>query len=155
MTLLDAVRPEVDDLPDFLVARSNGDCPNQAEVFAAPFPPRLVPDFPNEDEVFEHHFTRRFDPDFIITVPSGTSIAFDALTASLKAGWGKSAGFAIDIEDVQIRAAGADLVVVTYVERQRDASKTPDTETARMSMAALRVHEGGFLWLHLQETWLG
>lgn len=109
--------------------------------------------FSDRDRGFQR-FAGVMDPGFVMVSPRGTSTPLDALSAGLRGAFGTwGAEESIEVSDVTLRHAHADLVLLTYVETQR----TPDKETARTSTVLMRQREAtpnGVGWLHVHETWM-
>ncbi len=99
-------------------------------------------------------FSDVMDPGFMIVSPRGTATALPELSAGLRGAFGSwSADEKIEVRDLQLRHAHADLALLTYVEAQHARGK----DTARLSTVLMRQDEGtpnGVRWLHLHETWL-
>ncbi len=108
--------------------------------------------FSDRERGFER-FTGVMDSGFVMVSPKGTAVGLDALCAGLRGAFGSwGAGDSIEVSEVTLRHAHADLVLLTYVETQR----TPDKETARLSTVLMRQREAtpnGVQWLHVHETW--
>lgn len=99
-------------------------------------------------------FAGVMDPGFVIVSPRGTATALPALSEGLRGAFGSwTEGSSIEVAEITGRHVHADLVALTYVERQHVRGK----DTARLSSVLMRQHEAtpnGVQWLHLHETWM-
>ncbi len=110
-------------------------------------------EFSDRDRGFQR-FACVMDPGFVIVSPRGTATGLDALSTGLRGAFGSwKSGESIEISEVALRHAHADLALLTYVETHR----LRDSETARLSTALMRHREAtpnGVQWLHVHETWM-
>ncbi len=113
-------------------------------------------ELPDTDEAF-HRFDRAMAPDFEMVVPSGARITRPDLVAGLRqahGSWREDAEASIEVRDAEARPLPEGLVLVSYEEWQRgDGGWKGRRSTALLRPSA--AAPGGFLWLHVHETWIG
>jgi hypothetical protein len=110
-----------------------------------------------DDDAFAR-LERALAPEFSFVSPHGALITRKALLAGIREAHGSRPGCEIRIEAPKLLSQHGSLVIVSYIERQREEG----IETRRLSSAlleALRPGESeatrGWRWLHVHETWLG
>lgn len=93
-------------------------------------------------------------PSFTIVSPKGTATELPALSDGLRSAFGSwDASSSIEVDDVALRFAHADLSVLTYVEKQH----VRGARSARLSTVVMQQDEStpnGVRWLHVHETWM-
>ncbi len=109
---------------------------------------------PAEAVLFERRFLQRFDPSFVLIPPAGTTLSLDALADAIRGTHANNAAFRIQIREVQVRVATADLVLATYEEWQKDAKASTPPNNGRAATVLFRREPDRLRWLHVHETWL-
>ncbi len=93
-------------------------------------------------------------PGFVIVSPKGTATPLPALSVGLRSAFGTwEEDWSIEVADVTLRHAHADLALLTYVEKQQARGN----DTARLSTVLMQQDEStpnGVRWLHVHETWM-
>jgi hypothetical protein len=104
----------------------------------------------------ETHFARvtaALTPGFILISPNGSLAEYATVIEWLRNGYGTRPGFRLWTDQIAVRQANADLMLVTYREwQQRDQATN-----ARLSSALFQTWAdapNGVQWLHVHETWL-
>ena len=121
------------------------------EVFVDWFAGRCPPC----DAYFGEQVLAHLAVDFVYVRPSGVVSRREALAAEWKRGYASNPGLEITIADLELRHAGADSAVVSYIEIQRGAIGVSDPDSRRLSTALFVIEEGRRVWKHVHETWAG
>ena len=129
--LLNSVRQEIENLHAFFVAWFRGDA---------------------KPEELDEKLVTRIPSTMLFVSPEGNRVAGDELIANFRAAHGSNPNFDIRIEDVVVRQASADYVLVTYIEHQYGAKASPP-ENTRFSTALLS-RKSPAQWLHVHETYV-
>lgn len=135
--LLEAARRELQEMHAFFVEWFRGECAQ-------------------EDALFAQRLSSHFAPSFQIVFPGGDTLAGQALFAGMRAGYGGSPDFAIEIRAIREVAQAGDLSIFTYEEWQRNATNSAPSN-GRISTVVFRrddAQPNGLTWLHVHETWL-
>lgn len=91
--------------------------------------------------------------EFVYIAPNGSVTTFEGLQGAMSAWSGAQPGIEIEVENIVLRLAVADLCLVTYEEWQRRGTQ----RHGRLSTAVFRddAHAPhGVVWLHLHESLL-
>lgn len=127
-------------------------CRREIEVLHQFFEGWLSGERPETKEAFRR-VDRALAPAFRLLHPSGTERSRDDILTGLRGAHGSQPGLTIEIRNVQLCGAGAQLLAATYEEWQRSA----DTEDGRLSTVVFARHPEaphGLRWRHVHETWL-
>lgn len=101
---------------------------------------------------FDEDITGYLAPGFRLVEPDGTIAHRDEILKGLDSYRGKNPDFRIEIANCEVVEERADLVVVTYLERQTGATRAKATNTRR-STCVLKVGDRATL-VFLHETWV-
>ncbi len=128
---------EIQRLHDFFQAWFTGSVPNDAANFQA--------------------FHVAMDEEFTIIGPDGQLREMSALSAGLRAAYGKEPTIRIWTEQCQLLRKLDDTILCTYEEWQQITTGDKQETTARLSTVLFRrvaAAPHGLAWLHVHETWL-
>ncbi|MGD8859577.1 MAG: hypothetical protein PVI30_06165 [Myxococcales bacterium] len=110
-----------------------------------------------DEAVFDERIGSRLGEDFTLVAPSGRRPSGRDVRDSLRDSYGSNPDFRIAIDDLRIIRASDTVVVVSFVEWQRNASQSTPPDNGRVVTAVLvpdTAAPNGLRWLHLQETML-
>ena len=110
-----------------------------------------------DDTAFDRALSSRWPAGMVNIQPSGTAFPGEIILEKIRAEYGSNPGFTIAIHDVEIVGVNRDdrreIVVATYVERQRGARQSAPENARRSSVWLERDAPGSdWRWLHLHET---
>jgi hypothetical protein len=128
------------------------DCRREIEALHQFFEDWLSGERPETAAAFRR-VDRALRPGFRLVHPSGAERSRDDILTGLRGAHGSQPGLTIEIRNVQLCGAGAQLLAATYEEWQRSA----DTEDGRLSTVVFARHPEaphGLRWRHVHETWL-
>lgn len=128
------------------------DCRREIEALHQFFEGWLSGGRPETADAFRR-VDRALGPGFRLVHPSGAERSRDDILTGLRGAHGSQPGLTIEIQNVQLCGAGAQLLAATYEEWQRST----DTEDGRLSTVVFARHPEsphGLRWRHVHETWL-
>ena len=107
----------------------------------------------NDTELFRREFTSHLGIDFLLVSPNGTLLQLDALSDSIRNGYGSNPDFRIAIRNVLVCRCWDGYLLATYEEWQQGAKMSSPPNNGRIASVLFSTHED-LIWLHVHETWL-
>jgi hypothetical protein len=139
--LLGEVQTEIVRLHDFFTGWFSGTLP--LDAFGDAF-----------GDAFEDGFAARLHPGFENVQPAGKAMTREDLLNGLRAAYGSSPDFRIEIRDTRLLGDWPEcgLVLASYIEAQFGARNTTPSDNLRRATVLFERGSNGLIWRHVHET---
>ncbi len=106
------------------------------------------------EEVFRRLFLDRFDRDLVLVQPAGVAVHMRDFGPGLERSHGDNPDFRIAVRDVMLLREHGELVLASYTEWQKNATRSTPRDNGRIASVWMRRDADRLRWLHVHETWL-